>query len=150
MGVGSSSQAAAVSLVPYCYLRGVALNQQKDNSGDKDKSKESSVELIISSKYPTEPLELLEEALNRMALLIGVIINRPGVGFIAFGRDCIARFMGCNVRTDCLCAISLISKDVTPTNIDLIQQRDRMLGIMVVAGTEQESKWIAQAIHSSV
>ena len=55
-----------------------------------------------------------------------------------------------NIRTDCLCTIRLIPKEVTPGNIDLIQQRDSVLGIMVIAGTEQESKWIAQAIHSSV
>jgi len=45
--------------------------------------------------------------------------------------------------SDRLCSARLISKDIVSLNVELAEQRNGMNGIMVVAGTEHESQWIA-------
>ena len=43
----------------------------------------------------------------------------------------------------CLGLIGFITKTIAPINFDLAEQRDGVLGIMIIAGTDQKSKRIA-------
>lgn len=94
------------------------LNQQDTNGCDVYEGEKGRVKLIVSCKYPTKPLELLEEAFDQAALFVGVIINGPRLGIIALGRDGIACLLSCDIRADGLCTIGLVSKDVACLNID--------------------------------
>ena len=82
-----------------------------------------------------------------MPFFVGVPINRPRIGNIALRWDRIGCFLRINIVADRFCAIR---KNIASLNIDLTEQGDRVLGIMVIAGTKQKSKRIAQAIHQSM
>ena len=55
-----------------------------------DKGQEGDVGFVIASKYPAKPFELLKEAFNQMALLVGMPIYRPRITDIALWRNCIS------------------------------------------------------------
>ena len=44
-----------------------------------DERQERGIEFVIACKNPAEPFEFLKEALNQMALLVGVPVHRPWV-----------------------------------------------------------------------
>ena len=112
-----------------------------------DKCQKGNVEFVIASKDPAKPFEFLKEAFNQMTLLIGIPIYRPWIADIALGRNRIDSVLRINVFSNCLGTIGLIAEDIAPLDINLAEQSDSVLGIVVIAGTEQKSKWIAQAIH---
>ena len=105
-----------------------------------DEGQEGSIKLVIASKDPSKPLELLEEAFNQMPFFVGVPINRPRIRNIALRWDRIGGFLRINIVADRFCAIRFITKNIASLNIDLTEQGDRVLGIMIIAGTEQKSK----------
>ena len=126
------------------------LFQQNGNSGDIDERQKRSIKFVIACKYPAKPFELLKEAFNQMAFFVGVPVHRPRNVDVAFRRnriDCILRI---NVVPDHFGPIGFISENIAPLDIDPAEQRDSVLGIVVIAGTEQKSKRIAQAIHQSM
>ena len=51
-----------------------------------DKRQERGIKLVIASKYPAKPVELLKEAFNQMARLVGVPVYKPWIVNIAFRR----------------------------------------------------------------
>ena len=112
-----------------------------------DERQEGDVEFVIASKYPAKPFEFLEETFNQMALLVGVLVYRPRVVDVALWRDCISSILRNDVFSNCLGTIGFIAENITPLYINLAEQRDSVLGIVVIAGTEQKSKRITQAIH---
>ena len=63
------------------------LNQQDPNGCNINEGEKGSAEFIVSSEYPSEPLEFLEETFNQTTFFVGVIINGPRLSIIAFGRD---------------------------------------------------------------
>ena len=66
--------------------------QQNGNSGNMDEGQERGIELVVASKYPAKPFELLKEAFNQMAFLVGVPVHKPRIVDVAFRRnriDCI-------------------------------------------------------------
>ena len=66
------------------------LNQQDSDRGQVNKGKKRSIQLVIPCGNPAKPFELLEEALNQMALFIQPPIYRPRLRNIALWRDHIA------------------------------------------------------------
>ena len=52
-----------------------------------DKRKKGHGELVIASSDPAKNFEFIEEALDRVALLISVEITKPWLDHIAFGWD---------------------------------------------------------------
>ena len=115
-----------------------------------NKRQERDIEFVIASKYPAKPFELLKEAFNQMTLFVGIPIYRPWIADIALGRnriDCILRIDVVPYRFG---PIGFISENIASLDIDLSKQRDGVPGIVVIAGTEQKSKRIAQAIHQSM
>ena len=111
---------------------------------------ERGIEFVIASKYPAKPFELLKEAFYQMPFLVGVPVHRPGVVDVALWRNRTGSILRLDVVSYRSGPIGFISENIAPFNIDLAEQRDGMLGIMVIAGTEQKSKRIAQAIHQSM
>ena len=63
------------------------LKQQNSDGGEVNKSEERSIQLVIPCGDPAKPFELLEEALNQMALFIEPPIYRPWIRNIALRRD---------------------------------------------------------------
>ena len=63
------------------------LIQQDSDSGDVYEGKKRRVKLVIAGKYSTKPLEFLEEALDEMALLVGILIYRLWIADIVLGRN---------------------------------------------------------------
>ena len=82
-----------------------------------------------------------------MALLVDIPIYRPWIIDIALGRNRIDSILRIDVFSNCLGPIGFIAEDIAPLDINLAEQRNSVLGIVVIAGTEQKSKRIAQAIH---
>ena len=82
-----------------------------------------------------------------MPLLVGVPIYRPWIADITLGWNRIDSILRIDVFSNYLGAIGFIAEDIAPFDINLAEQRDGVLGIVVIAGTEQKSKRIAQAIH---
>ena len=78
-----------------------------------------------------------------MALLVGVPVHVPRIANVALRRNRIESVLRINVVSDCFRTIGFIAKDIAPINSDLAEQRDGVLGIVVIAGTEQKSKRIA-------
>ena len=78
-----------------------------------------------------------------MAFLVGIPIYRPWIADIALGWNRIGSILRTNVFSYCLGTIGFIAEDIAPLDIDLAEQSDGMLGIVVIAGTEQKSKPIA-------
>ena len=112
-----------------------------------DKRQERAVEFVIASKYPAKPLEFLKETFNQMALLVGIAIYCPRIADIALGWNCIGSILRIDVFSNCLSTIGFISEDIAPLDVNLAEQRNGVLGIVVITRTEQKSKRIAQAIH---
>ena len=112
-----------------------------------DERQEGDVEFVIASKYPAKPFEFLKETFNQMALLVGIPIYQPWIADIALRRNRIDSILRIDVFSNCLGTIGFITEDIAPLDIDLAEQRDSVLGIVVIAGTEQKRKRIAQAIH---
>ena len=75
-----------------------------------------------------------------MPFFVGVPINRSRIRNIALRWDRIGGFLRINIVADRFCAICLITKNIASLNVDLTEQGDRVLGIMIIAGTEQKSK----------
>ena len=98
------------------------LSQQNGNSGNVDESQERGVEFVIASEHPAKPLELLKEAFNQVPFFVGIPINQPRIGNIALGRNRIGGFLRINIVADRFCTVCLITKDITPLNVDLIEQ----------------------------
>ena len=121
------------------------LFQQNDNSSNVDKRQERSIKFVIARKYPAKPFELLEEAFNQMALPVSMPVHRPRVVNVVSRRNRIGSILRINVVSDCFGPIGFIAKDIAPINIDLAEQGDGVLGIVVIAGTEQKSNRIALA-----
>ena len=44
---------------------------------------------------------------------------------------------------DVPCVIGMLSENIAPLDIDLAEQRDGVLGVVAIAGTEQKNKRIA-------
>ena len=82
-----------------------------------------------------------------MALLICMPIHRPWVAAVILWRDCIGSVLGFDVLTDCFGIVRFITKYVAALNLNLAEQRDRVLGIMFVSRTEQKRHRIPQSIH---
>lgn len=85
-----------------------------------------------------------------MSLLVGMPIDWPRIGVIAFGRNRIGGFLRINILPDCFRSIRLIAKDVAPCDFYLPEQGDSMYRVVVIAGAEQKSQRIAKAIHQSM
>ena len=115
-----------------------------------DERQKRGIEFVIACKNPAKPLELLKEAFYQMTLLVGIPIYWPWIADIALGWNRIGSILRINVFSYCLRTIGLIAEDIAPLDIDLAEQRDGVLGIVVITGTEQKSKRIAQAIHQSM
>ena len=49
-----------------------------------DERQERDIAFVIACKYPAKPLELLKEAFNQMAFLVGVPVHRPRIVDVAF------------------------------------------------------------------
>ena len=114
------------------------LFQQNDNGSDKDKGKERRVELVVAGKDPAKPFDFLKETFNQMALLIGMPIHRPRDVAVALWRDRVGSVLGNDVRTDRFGIVRFVTKYVVALDINLAEQRDCMLGIMVVPSAEQK------------
>ncbi len=123
------------------------LFQQNSNSTDINESQERGIELIIACKDSTKPLEFLEETLHQMTLLVNVPIDKPWVSDRILWWDRISNVLGRNIFPNSLSPISFITQDIAAFNIDLTEQFNRVDRIVILAGREQKSKWIAQAIH---
>ena len=130
--------------------REFVLFQQNGDSGNVDEGQKRSVEFVIASKHSAKPLEFLKEAFNQVPFFVGIPINRPRIGNIALGRNRIGGFLRINIVADRFCTVCLIAQNIAPLNVDLAEQGYGVLGIVVIAGTEQKSKRIAQAIHQSM
>ena len=78
-----------------------------------------------------------------MALLVGIPIYRPWIADIALRRNRIDSILRIDVFSNCLGTIGFIAEDIAPFDVALAKQRDGVLGIMIIAGTEQKSKRIA-------
>ena len=126
------------------------LFQQDSDSGDVDERQKRSVKLVIASEYSTKPLEFLKEALNEMALLVGIPIYRPWIVDITLRWDRINSILGNDIFPDRFRTVCFVAEDIASRNIDLAEQRDRVNRIVIIAGTEQKSQRIAQAIHQSM
>ena len=85
-----------------------------------------------------------------MALLVGIPIYRPWIADIALGRNRIDSILRIDVFSDCLGAIGFIAEDIAPFDINLAKQRDGVLGIVVITGTEQKSKRITGSTEKVV
>lgn len=72
-----------------------------------------------------------------MALFICVPVHRPRSIAVLSGWNGIGGPLGCNILADRLCSVRLISKDVTSLDVDLLEQRYSMGGIMISAGRER-------------
>ena len=78
-----------------------------------------------------------------MTLFVSMPIHWPRLADVAFRRDRVSGVLRNDIRTDRLSAVCLIAKNVASSDRDLAQQGNCMNGIVVVAGTEHESQWIA-------
>ena len=107
-----------------------------------DERQERDVEFIIAHKYLAKPFELLKESFNHMALLIGMPVHMPRIIDIDLRRNCIDSILRINAVLYRLCTIGFIADDIASLDINLAEQRDGILGIVVIAGTEQKSKRI--------
>ncbi len=123
------------------------LFQQDSNSANINESQKRRIKLIIASKNPTKPLELLEETLHQMTLLVNVPIDGPWVSGRSLWRDRISSVLGSNILPNGLGTIGFITQNIAAFNIDLTEQFNRVDRIVILARREQESEWIAQAIH---
>ena len=85
-----------------------------------------------------------------MSLLVGMPIDWPRIEVITFGRNRIGGFLRINIFPDCFRSIRLIAKDVAPCDVYLAEQGYSMYRIVVIAGTEQKSQRIAEAVHQSM
>lgn len=97
------------------------LFQQDRDSADINEGQERGIEFIIAGKYPTKPLELLEETLHQMTLPVNMPIDRPWVGGRILWRDRISGVLGRNVLPNHLGTIGFIPQDIAAFNIDLTE-----------------------------
>ena len=77
-------------------------------------------------------------------------IHRPWVVAVILWWDCIGSVPGIDVLTDCFGIVRFVTGYVAALDLNLAEQRDGVLGIVAITGTEQKSKRIAQAIHQSM
>ena len=78
-----------------------------------------------------------------MTLLVNMPIDGPWVSDRILWRDRISSVLGSNILPDGLGPIGFITQDIAAFNIDLTEQFNRMNRIVILAGREQKSKWIA-------
>ena len=81
------------------------LFQQDSDSGEVNESPKRSVEFVIAGRYLMKPLEFLKEALNQMAILVGIPTYRPWIADIALWRDRIGSILQIDVFSDRLRAV---------------------------------------------
>ena len=67
-------------------------------------------------------------------------IKRPRIRNVTLGWNRIGGFLRINIVANRFRAICLITKNIASLNVDLTEQGDRVLGIMIIAGTEQKRK----------
>ena len=126
------------------------LLQQNNNSRDEDKGQEGIVELVVAGKNSAEPFELLEKAFHQMAFLIGMPVYRPWIVGAALRRDRIGGPLGNDVLADCFGVVCFVAEDIAALNFYLTEQRDCVLGIMVIPSAEQKVQGIPQSIHNGI
>ena len=81
-----------------------------------DKGQKGHSEFIIAGSDPAKNFELIEKTLDQVALLVGVKIAEPGLNHIAFGRNGVRCPLLCNIGSDGLRSVCLITQDITPGN----------------------------------
>ena len=118
------------------------LNQQSNNRSNQYKCKERVIQLVIASKYPAKPFDLLKETLDQMSFPVGVVIHWPRFRGVVLRRYGIARLLTDDIISDCFCAISLVAKDVAVLDLNLTEQWYGVFGIMIITTAEQKGNRI--------
>ena len=72
-----------------------------------------------------------------MALFICVPVHRPRSIAVLSGWNGIGGPLGCNILADRFCSVRLIAKDIASLDVNLLEQRYSMGGIMISAGRER-------------
>ena len=115
-----------------------------------DEGQEARSEFFIADGDSAELLEFEEEGFHKMAFLVKVPIDIPGVGVIRLGRDAEVRIMVSDKLAELPLAIGLVRKDSRPFQVNSAEQFFSDSDVTSIASCQHDLNRVAQSVHDSV
>jgi hypothetical protein len=109
---------------------------------------ETSCKFVVPCENASIPFDLVDEALDQMALLIEMPVIVPLFGAVFLGRnDCLGTVIS-NRLEQCIDIVGSVGNQML--ELKGVDQRLGLCTVMALSASQDEAEWIAQCIDKDV